>query len=220
MARLAEPNRDRSVKPLIPEMLLILYRKARFNSSQIVSKPPLLSQLRAYRKEHRPFIGLWRKVFPAYRPAVGRQNIAVAPMAESIERSPVTPLYQSPFANYQQKRGLYRIVRYRPRIACTCVTAPVPALPPLLSATADKGVQAGTSDANLLYQPRPHILLRLPPRFSTRVGAAGKKQWGPFKTRLTVTEDTNEYRQSTSYLNRQPVPKHRDSYCLTQGQSY
>jgi len=50
------------------------------------------------------------------------------------------------------EKGLYRIVRHRPRIACTCVTASVPALSPLLSATADEGVQAGTSDANLLYQ--------------------------------------------------------------------
>jgi len=50
-------NRAVSVKPLVPEMLLILYRKALFNSTQIVAKQPLLSQLWVYRIERRPFIG-------------------------------------------------------------------------------------------------------------------------------------------------------------------
>jgi len=35
--------------------------------------------------------------------------------------------------------------------------------------------------------------------------------------RLTVPEDTDEYRQSTSYLNRRPAGF---SCCLSQGQSY
>ncbi len=62
----------------------------------------------------------------------------------------------------KNKWGLYRINRYKPRITCTCVTAPVPALPPFLLSQESTWVQADTSDANLLCQPRPHILLRNP----------------------------------------------------------
>jgi len=48
----------------------------------------------------------------------------------------------------QFKKGLYQINQYKPRIACTCLTAPVPALPPFLLSQESTGVQAGTSDTN------------------------------------------------------------------------
>ncbi len=56
-------------------------------------------------------------------------------------------------AGHINKRGLYRINQYKPR-----------------------------TNANLPYQPCPHILLRQPPRLPMRVGAAGKKQWEPVKS--------------------------------------
>jgi len=75
------------------------------------------------------------------------------------------------FAGHTDKRGLYRINQYKPR-----------------------------TDANLLYQPRPHILLRQSPCLPTRVGAAGKKQWGALRVLPAVEPpDTAECRQSTIY---------------------
>jgi len=52
-------NLSASMKPPVSELLVVLYPKGCCNSTQIVAKRPSLSQLRAYRKEHRPFIGPW-----------------------------------------------------------------------------------------------------------------------------------------------------------------
>jgi len=104
---------------------------------------------------------------------------------------PLQPRYKR--CNTKYKRGLYRIIRYRPRI-----------------------------DVNLLYQPRPHILLSNPQSTGCLAAdALRQKQCGSAKSRLMVPAlaavDTDEYHRSTLCLNHQPAGC---SYCLIQGQSY
>ena len=100
-----------SVKPSFPELLLILYCKARFNSTQMTAKQRLSGQLRVYRKEHGPFIGPQRKVFPPPKGVLWSTDRLwedkISQLRPWLNR--LKSLLSPHLTNHQQKRGLYRI---------------------------------------------------------------------------------------------------------------